>query len=305
MNASAHSPSHEPYSHVHKDFREVLGLPDAGRIAFLDAPRWIGYERAQLILDTLQGLMQKPKRPRMPNLLIVGDSNNGKTTLVERFRSLCGEGYIDENVDPIKPLIVAQSPPSADEKGLYASILERFWAPYRASDSPTKLRYQVIHQLRNCKTQLLIIDEFHSLLTGSATKQREVMNAIKLLCNELGIPIVGVGTRDAVRVLHTDPQHASRFEVLPLPLWELNADFQRLVAGFERVLPLKKPSLLSSPELATSLHAICGGNLGDLHMLLVACAKDAIKSGEERVTDKIIRANAWVKPTRGIRELAV
>ncbi|BCO27332.1 hypothetical protein MIZ03_2220 [Rhodoferax lithotrophicus] len=66
------------------------------------------------------------------------------------------------------------------------------------------------------------------------------MNAIKLLCNELAIPIVGVGTREAVRVLHTDPQHASRFEVMNLPLWELNKEFQQLLVGFEKVLPLKK-----------------------------------------------------------------
>lgn len=295
----------DAYGHIHKDFREVVNLPDSERIAFLDAPRWIGYERAQLILETLHGLMLKPKRPRMPNLLIVGDSNNGKTTLIHRFHALCGQGFVDENVDPVKPLIVAQSPPSADEKGLYVSILEQFWAPYRASDSTTKLRYQVVHQLRLCQSQILVIDEFHSLLTGTATKQREVMNAIRLLCNELAIPIVGVGTRDAVRVLHTDPQHASRFDVLPLPLWELNADFQRLLAGFERVLPLKKPSQLSAPEMATALHSICAGNLGDLHRLLVACAEAAIKSGTEQITAQIIRSNAWVRPTRGIRELIV
>lgn len=292
-----------PFEHIHPEFRDVMYYPDQQRLAFLDQPRWIGYERAQLALDTLQALMNKPRQPRMPNLLIVGDPNNGKTTLIQRFKTLCGEGYVDENADPVKPVIVAEAPPSADEKGLYISILERFWAPYRASAPAAQLRYQVVHQLRECHVRILVIDEFHSLLTGSAPKQREVMNAIKLLCNEVGIPIVGVGTRDAVRVLHTDPQHASRFEVFPLPLWELDPTFQKLLAGFERVLPLKKPSRLSSPETATMAHAICGGNLGDLHRLLVACAHVAITSGEERITEKILRSKAWLQPTKGIREV--
>lgn len=308
MSASAkhHHPEvlkAQPYPHIHPHFREVMFGSDEQRLNFLDQPRWIGYERAQLALDTLKALMTKPRQPRMPNLLIVGDPNNGKTTLIHRFMSLCGEGYVNENSEPVKPVIVAEAPPSADEKGLYISILERFWAPYRASAPAAQLRYQVVRQLRECHVRILVIDEFHSLLTGSPVKQREVMNTIKLLCNEVGIPIVGVGTRDAVRVLHTDPQHASRFDVFALALWEFDSNFQKLLAGFERVLPLKKPSSLSSQELASIAHAICGGNLGDLHRLLVACARVAITNGDEQITEKILKSKAWLQPSKGIREV--
>lgn len=291
------------YEHIHPDFRHIMALPDKERIEFMDQPRWIGHKAAQQIMDTLQGLMNKPERPRMPNLLIVGDPNNGKSTIVRRFRDLCGQGYVNDDSEPVKPIILAEAPPSADEKGLYISILERFFTPYRASDPASKLRYQVIHLFRACHVRMLIIDEFHSLLTGSPIKQREVMNAIKLLCNELAIPIVGVGTREAVRVLHTDPQHASRFDVMSLPLWDLNQDFQRLLAGFEKVLPLQKPSKLHQPELASLLHTISEGNTGNLHRLLVECATEAIKTGKEYIDKNIIEGKAWIRPTRGIREL--
>ena len=291
------------YEHILPDFRHIMGMADKERIEFMDQPRWIGNKTAQQILDTLQGLILKPVRPRMPNLLIVGESNNGKTTIVRRFRELCGQGYVNEDAEPVKPVILAEAPPSADEKGLYISILERFFTPYRASDPATKLRYQVIHLLRMCHTRMLIIDEFHSLLTGSPVKQREVMNAIKLLCNELAIPIVGVGTREAVRVLHTDPQHASRFDVVTLPLWVLNKDFQQLLAGFGKVLPLKKDSKLHTPELASLLHTISEGNTGNLHRLLIECATEAINSGKEQIDKSIIESKAWLRPTRGIREM--
>lgn len=293
------------YEHIHPDFRPVLGFPARERIAFMDHPRWIGYPVSNHIMETMRGLMEKPVRPRMPNLLIVGEPNNGKTTIVRRFMELHGQGYVNEDADPIKPVILTEAPPSADEKGFYISILERFWAPYRATDPVAKLRYQTIHQLRACSTRLLIIDEFHSLLTGSAIKQREVMNTIKLVCNELMIPIVGVGTRDAVRVLHTDPQHASRFDVITLPLWDLNQEFQKMLASFEKTLPLKKPSRLQQPELATILHAISGGNLGNLQRLLVECAAEAILSGNEQIDKSIIENKAWLRPTRGIREVAI
>jgi len=291
------------YSHLHPEFLAVMAQSDEERIAVLDHPRWIGYPRARDILDVLQGLMNKPQKPRMPNLLIVGDSNNGKTTLIRRFGELCGQSYVNENGDPVRPIIIAEAPTSADEKSLYISILERFWTPYRPSDPVSKLRYQVIHLMRACHVRMLIIDELHSLLTGTATKQREVMNALKLLCNELCIPIVGVGTREAVRVLHTDPQHASRFDVAALPVWCLDKDFQRLLASFEKVLPLQRPSRLQAPETATLLHAISEGNLGNLHRLLIECAKDAIRTGKEQIDIPIIEGKQWIRPTRGIREL--
>ena len=43
------------------------------------------YARAEYINGRLEDLMQRPGSHRMPNLLVVGDTNNGKTALVNRF----------------------------------------------------------------------------------------------------------------------------------------------------------------------------------------------------------------------------
>lgn len=293
------------YAHLHRDFRPVMDLTDRERILFMGEPRWIAYQSAVNILGTLDSLLDAHKRPRMPNLLLVGDSNNGKTTLIRQFYKLRGEGYTNEDNDPVRPIILAESPTSADEKELYIAILEQLWMPYRATDTKVKLRYQVTHALRELKVKMLIIDEIHSMLTGSAIKQREVMNALKLLCNTLMIPIVGVGTPDAVQILHIDPQHASRFDVVKLETWRPGLDFQRLLKGFELVLPLKKPSNLSQSELAQLLLSISGGNTGDLHRLLVECATEAITSGKECIDRQLIESKAWTRPTHGIRHLVV
>jgi len=290
--------------HIHPEFRHVTALSDSERIHFLQEPRWIEYPAAKTVMDTLKGLLDAPSRPRMPNLLLVAEPFNGKTTIVRRFYDTFGRAGSNATSSPAKPVVLAESPPRANEKELYIALLERFYVPYRTTDSTAKLRYQVVHLCRACSVRMLVIDEFHSLLEGTPRQQREVMNAIKLLCNELALPIIGVGTRDAVRALHTDPQHASRFDVLTLPLWKLNADFQSLLAGFESVLPLKKASRLFEPQSATLLHALSGGNIGDLHRLLSECAKEAIKTGEERIDMKIIEGKRkWKRPSNGIREL--
>jgi hypothetical protein len=291
-------------SHINERFRDVAVRSKEDRIAFLDEERWIGYTQADAIIDMMRSLMEKPKKPRMPNILIVGDSNNGKSTVIERFKKLYGESYVNGEGDAVIPVLVAESP-TPDEKGLYAAILEEFLTPYRTTDSAAKLRYQVIHLMRDCHVRILIIEELHSLLAGTAMQQRLVMNVLKFLCNELCIPVVGVGTRDAVRVLHTDPQHASRFDVVKLPTWEMDKEFRRILQGIEQILPLRFPSNLSDREKAPLLLSISEGNLGNLRFLLNECAKEAIQSGQEYIDLEIIKSKSWVRPTRGIREVVL
>ncbi len=124
------------------------------------------------------------------------------------------------------------------------------------------------------------------------------MNAIKTLGNELKIPIVAVGINTAATILSNDPQLASRYSVVKLSTWSLDKEFLGLLKGFEKRLPLRKPSLLYSREKAPLLLKICEGNLGNLHTLLTECAKDAIKDEMEEITIEIIRKNQWVRPTR-------
>ncbi|MFW8062877.1 hypothetical protein ACOIEN_29970, partial [Klebsiella pneumoniae] len=78
-----------------------------------------------------------------------------------------------------------------------------------------------------------------------------------------------------------------------LPTWALDKEFQALLASFERVLPLRKPSRLHQPELALTLHSICGGNIGNLHRLLIACARDAIQNGTECIDGPAVETKAW------------
>lgn len=295
----------DKYQHVHKDYRHLMLLDDHRRIEALHEPMWINYPRTVEVINLLKSLMNQPKKPRMQNLLIIGESNIGKTSLIVQFALNNPDFSLEDDLGmshPSKPVVMAQFPASVDEKGLYIAILESFWTPFRPIDTIAKLRHQAIFLLRECNVRILILDEIHNLLGGTAAKQRTVMNILKNLGNELLIPIVGVGTQDAALILHSDPQHASRFDVITLPRWEMNKDFRSLLMAFEARLPLQNPSNLGSREKGSALFAISNGNLGDLHRLIVECAICAINEGTEEITMDIINKYKWMKLTDGIRK---
>lgn len=295
------------YNYLSKSVSHLMEGSDKERIDFLYEDHWIGYDRAINVINNLKGLLERPKKLRPQCLLIVGDSNMGKTTIIQEFiRDYYIEEKLDEDNLPIavlKPVIAIQAPAKPNTKELFINILDHFFVPYKATDPEVKLRNQVIHLMRKFETRILIIDELHNFLSGTPRQQQEVMNTLKVLSNELRLNIVGVGTREAILILHTDAQYASRFDVIELPKWKLDTDFLRLLLSYVKLLPLKKESLLGTKEIASLLWEISEGNLGDLNKLIIECAKEAIASGTEEITVEIISKFKWLKPTDGERQI--
>ncbi|ELY1972905.1 TniB family NTP-binding protein [Aeromonas salmonicida] len=291
------------YSHLNDSAIEALALSDRDRILKIRSERWIGYPKAKQILAKLEDLLIYPRTHRMPNLLIVGDTNNGKTMLVQRFKNLhpaidnpSGEGIQ-------APVILVQAPPVPDEGRFYNAILELLFAPYRPSERVEKKQFQAIKLLRYVGLKVLIIDEIHHILAGNMNRQKAFLNVIKYLGNELQISIIGVGTKDAFRALQTDPQISNRFEPVTLPRWEMDHDFQRLLASFERMLPLKQISNLSQHDMASTLYAMSEGYIGELSRLLSEASVLAIHSGVETISAKILQKVDWTPPSKRKRQL--
>ncbi|WP_372178010.1 TniB family NTP-binding protein [Xanthomonas axonopodis pv. phyllanthi] len=289
-------------SHLSAAAAGWLALPAAERIERIRSPRWIGYPRTKSIIAKLEDLLTWPKSHRMPNLLLVGDTNNGKTMLVQRFRSLHPAHDNPQGQGVRVPVLAIQAPPTPDEGRFYNAILELLFAPYKPNDRVDKKQAQVVKLLRYVGLQMLVIDEIHHILAGNLNRQRTFLNVIKYLGNELQVPIVGVGTKDAFRAIQTDPQLANRFEPALLPRWTFDADFLRLLASFERMLPLAEPSNLHDTSFATKLFSLSEGYLGELSTLLTLAGTAAVESGRERIDAKLIEGLGWVSPSERRRQ---
>lgn len=291
------------FSHLNPAALEALSLSDDERIHKIRSDRWIGYPRAKQILAKLEDLLHYPRTQRMPNLLIVGDTNNGKTMLAQRFSSMHPAEDNPSGDGILAPVMLIQAPPVPDEGRFYNAILEMLFAPYKPSERVDKKQSQVLKLLRYVGLRVLIIDEIHHILAGNLNRQKAFLNVIKYLGNELQVSIVGVGTKDAFRALQTDPQLSNRFKPISLPRWEMNLDFQRLLASFEKMLPLKESSGLAQQEMASTLYGMSEGYIGELSQILSEASTQAIESATEKITPNILKKIDWTSPSRRKRQL--
>ena len=284
-------------SHLSEIAAAKLELSDADRIRHIKKERWIPYERARDITSRLEDLLDHPTQPRMPNMLIAGETNNGKTMLIRKFleKHPATEGASGDHVSI--PVLCIQAPPTPDERGLYGAILTRVFESQRRRNEPTDVkREQVLEVLRRTNVRMFMLDELHHLLAGAYTKQRTFLNVLKYLGNELCIPIVGVGTAEAIRAIQSDPQLANRFTPELLPKWRMDAELARLLASFEHLLPLREPSGLTSKALASIILAMSGGTIGEISAVLNSAAIHAIRSKAERITPEVLKGCGYVPP---------
>jgi len=293
----------QDYLHLREDASAALELPDDERILRMLRNRWIGYSRAQQIMKKIEMLFNYPQTHRMPNLLIVGDTNNGKTMIVEQFakRHPAHDNPDGESISV--PVLMVQAPNVPDEDRFYMNILDKIFAPYKPNSKPAAKQAEAIRSLIRVGLRMLIVDDLHNILAGPTEKTRQFLGVIRFLGNELRVPIVGTGTKDALRAVRNDKQLDNRFEPAPLPKWKLDTDFFRLLASFEKMLPLKRPSNLIELTMAARLHGACEGNLGELASVLRMAAVEAVESGIERIDDDVLDAIDFKGPS-GRAEIA-
>jgi len=100
----------------------ICSVTRADRIAAIRT-RWIRYARAEQIGARLDELLVLPKTHRMPNLLIVGETNNGKAALVKHFVHRHPRQLTAPRTILRIPVIAVQAPPVPDERRFYRAIL--------------------------------------------------------------------------------------------------------------------------------------------------------------------------------------
>lgn len=266
------------------------------RIRRIRSPRYVDYEAGNAILNRLAWLYNHPKAVRPPCSLIYGDTNNGKTALAYKFvRDFSPREDSPEYGK--RPVVYVHAPPFADLNGFYDAILRSLKAPYRSTARPQAKWDQLLQLLGAVGTRVLILDEVNNLLIGKVDQRSMVLNSLKSLSNELKIPVVAMGTQDAVRVFQTDQQLGNRFEPIGIPRWALSKDYAVFIARYVQRLELKQESNFRSKELVGRIHGMSEGLTGETCKLLALAAEMAVHSSREIIDMGTLDQVPWVMPS--------
>ena len=287
-------------SHLLPTAQTLVRLPATERIQHIRADRWIGYPRAIEALSRLEILFHWPSKQRMPNLLLMGPTNNGKSMLVEKFRR--SHPPISSTEQEHIPVLCVQMPSAPSVARFYVALLAALGAPLRPRQRLPELEQLALSLLRSVGIRILVIDELHNVLTGNGSNRREFLNLLRFLGNELRIPLVGVGTREAYLAIRTDSQLENRFEPIVLPLWDADEDCCSLLASFAASFPLQRCSHIATIDMARYLLTRCEGSIGELVHLLMAAAVAAIETGDEAINHRTLTVADYAGPSERRRQ---
>jgi hypothetical protein len=286
------------FEHLSERARKVMALSDEERIRFIRTPWPLSYPRALEILRALEDLLTYPRSHRMPNLLVYGTTNNGKTMLVNEF---CLRHQARDEPDGqhvVVPILYVQAPPSPHEGRFYNELIQALYAPGKFGGTTAQRQAEVRALMKDIGVRMLIIDEIQHIFAGGPAQQRAFLNMIKFLGNDLQIPIVAVGIETAAHAFRHDAQLANRFESMDLPLWEAGKELKQLLVGFERNLPLKQPSYLHHTTLALQILKMSEGTIGEIAAVLQRAAVHAIRTGGEHIDERVLNQVAFVPPSQ-------
>jgi len=267
-----------------------------GRIRKIRGARYVDYEAGSAVLNRLAWLYNHPKVVRPPCSLIYADTNNGKTALAYKF--VRDHSPREDSPEYGKrPVVYVHAPPFADLNGFYDAILRALKAPYRSTARAQTKWDQILQLLVAVGTRVLILDEVNNLLVGKVDQRSMVLNSLKSLSNELKIPVVAMGTQDAVRVFQTDQQLGNRFEPMGIPRWAMSKDYALFIARYVQRLELKQESNFRSKELVSRIHGMSEGLTGETCKLLALAAEMAVHSGREIIDMGTLDQVPWVMPS--------
>ena len=273
--------------HLLPSVRPVVSQSSEERFLFARQDRWIDYPAATRIIDTLSDLLAAPVESRPRGFLVVARADNGKSSLLRRFEALNPPSSA-ENGQALMPVVGMSMPDEPTEPKIWLALLKVLRVPHEVTAPPKVHKAQAIEMLEATSCRILMVDEIHDLMQGSARQSSHALVLLKSMSNELLLRLVVAGTEKALRALETDDQITTRFEYDILPPWRPSRNLRSFLKGMESVLPLAEPSGLDGEAMVRAITARAGMTIGSIVKLLQAATVEAIRRGKERLDTALI-----------------
>jgi nucleoside-triphosphatase THEP1 len=243
-------------------------------------------------------------------IFLTGLSGTGKSTVVNRILSQCFPQVIEHNNDFNDVQIIylkVDMPHNANRSALISSIIRELDRVLSASkfgqcDYSTSIRNstgkyinidRMVDILRTILLRhhvgILVIDEFQNLQVASQRYRDEMLQLFDELSNTLSIPNAKIGTPDTIQIFDKKGRHKRRIgATFELSRINNTRDWKAMMDAIIGYQPIKKTMALSD-QLSNLMMALTAGVPSILMSLWEACLAEAIRSGSETITDKLIK----------------
>lgn len=261
---------------------EDMTVLERANMALIRYPR---FKELHQEIRLCQQLSQVSGEPQCISL--TGLAGAGKSTLVLDYTALFPRVKTPTGMDI--PVFYMETPSPVTVKGMSETMLEELGDPAAHRGTQSQLNSRLIHLLKVCKTELVILDDFHHLVNTPTTRVLALVSDwLKVLIKKSGLPFMVVGIRGEVEpILHSNAQLSRLFatrETLEPFHWNPERpktieEFRRFVEYAECAIEMPMPTEIPRLELLYRLYYATDGIVGNLMNLLRRAAVVARQEG--------------------------
>jgi Bacterial TniB protein len=278
----------EQYKHVLPEVAPLCGATAKERIRSIYTEKFIAHKAVLEVIRYVLYQVSLPKQTRAWGLIVHGTPGSGKTQLALSVANRL-ESFKDVTVDKSRmPAVSITMTGARDARIIFNRVLASLQVPISPTMRIADREKLALDLMIRAQVRALLIDEIQDVLFSTQNQQRKALDAVKLIMNEVGVPVVAFGTAKAADAMRADPHLAARFDHKGLPQWIVNNDTCALLAALEKMLPLRKPSHLASPGLVKLIISKSGGTLARIVRLVNMAAVFAIQTGTECISAEMI-----------------
>ncbi|MBN2147200.1 MAG: TniB family NTP-binding protein [Anaerolineales bacterium] len=227
-----------------------------------------------------------------------GVTGAGKSTLVKDYAAAIPR--CETQSGTVIPVFYAEIPSPATVKGTAAALLEQLGDPLAGRGTLWSMNSRLIHFIRVCEVELVILDEFSNLIdTETNHILATVSDWLKMLIKQTDVPFLVIGLDGKVdRILQANPQLSRLFafrETLHPFAWDARdqdslKEFAMFVLYTEKAVGMPLSRQLPRTELLYRLHYATDGVVGHMMNLMRYAALIASENGRSVIdlTDLVI-----------------
>lgn len=219
-------------------------------------------------------------------LLITGVSGAGKSTIRKQYAARFPR-YEDPDRTRI-PVLHLQLPSQPTIKNVAERMLLEMGDPFADRSTAESKTARIITLLRECRTELIILDEFQHFVDSARGKVDYVVaDWLKQIINATRIPFVLMGLPRCEQILVVNEQLRRRFNrkiiIRPFGIKTKREaeQFIGLLKTLESTVPLPKPSCLSSSNLIKPIYYATAGLIDFLIKLVGTATELAAEDGAQ------------------------